>query len=151
MRAIGFISLLLTACTDGGGLLGDDIGSLLDPGDRVNLEADVGATPGVGDADLFDGTCMPTDTPISDPPLVATGGVNQLSVVHQGITSSDAPGWVVYGDVLDGNVIQMTYEESNPGDPTCSWEMRYTIGNLAAGTWTIRARGDEATATVTTP
>ncbi len=147
MRLVSLLilPLLVSGCLLGGDLIGDEFD--LEPGDRITLEPTPEAAPTLGDNE-FGGTCLPTDTEVPTPALVATGGPNQIHVVHHGVLSSDAPAWVVYGDVRDGQVIDMTYEDSGVGDPTCLWELHYTITNLAPGTWTVRALGEEAQATV---
>lgn len=149
--------LVLAGCTDGNGLIGDDIGQPLDRGDPVSLQPgtpgpDVDASEiaefGTDSNGVFDGECHALEEPIPTPAMTATGGENQIYVVHFGIPAGDPADFTVTGAVGDFE-IDMDYSSPTSDAPVCNWELSYTIVGVSAGTWTIRADGDEATATVT--
>lgn len=149
--------LVLAGCTGGNGLLGDDIGVPLDRGDPVSLtpgapSLEAQPTPdfdnSTGSNGVFTGTCHDLAEAIPTPAMTAEGGQNVILVEHFGVPAGDPADFTITGTVGNGEIV-MIYESPTSETPTCNWKLEYTIYGLSAGTWTVRALDDAATATVT--
>ncbi|MEZ4322651.1 MAG: protein kinase [Myxococcota bacterium] len=163
MRALILVSAVLAALTACGGdtdLVGDDVGILRDDqgfslDESAPSEPDVGGMPsaefGAGFQGVFAGWCLGPEDAVSDPPMQAMGGAGWIAVHHEGVASGIDPAWHIHGEIdYDTSTIAMTYEETQAGSTeTCLWAMEYTIYGVPPGEWTLTARYDTATATVT--
>lgn len=110
------------------------------------------ALPGVGSgtSDSDTGEDAPDDSGATSS-LTAVGGAGRIDVVHAFRDSCGAQFAGAHA-TSEGNtltvVYDVTYAEDTSSDP-CVWSLSYALSNLAAGTWTVVARDDSATAEVT--
>jgi len=156
------LAMGLVGCSGGGDLLGDDIG-ILNDGDKFTLEdSDPGTgepSPDLGGIEITSGyqgaytsECGDPDDPVMSEPMAAFGGPNQIEIIHQGVVDGLQPEWLIGGELDESTrTIRMIYEVtgSDISAETCAWTLEYVIHGVPTGEWTVEARGDSATATVT--
>ncbi len=164
MRRLGWfcgLFALSVACAPGDtdSLGGDDLG-WLSPGDAFDAGGggalDAAGVPnddGDGDSDSETGgtptdPCDTTGEALVST-LLLTPSSQAIDVVHDGVAGGCDSTYAISGVVGDAT-IAMTYQETLGSDTgcICPWIFTYTLEPLQAGSWTVTAAGDEATATV---
>ena len=117
-------------------------------------------TDGVADGAAFAGWDASSEGTVGDdaadtgadtaaPELVATWVDGVIHCSHAMVASACSAPPEGRGWTIDGTLIDVAYATYTDGDAPCAFTVDYDItGEFAAGTWTVRANGDEATVVV---
>lgn len=139
-KGVGFLAIgaLVAGCDTPFSLGGQD----LEIGSTDGADA-----PQAGAYAESDATC---DDGVVDGDLTATGGVGVISISHSfnGDCCSEWTSAAVISETEDW-VIDLSYtNEAAECGCSCGWTLGYDLLDVAAGDWTVRADGMEATTSV---